>query len=99
MWKGPSLVRPPVVDIPARPIVAIAALKQLPGVGWCDGRRPHGETQCAQSGCDCRLVKHHAYEFHASVAFVALEDIDFESAFEKLCPGDAYSFARFLIFS
>jgi hypothetical protein len=32
------------------------------------------------------------------VAIVALEDIDFECAFEKLCPRDAFSFARFLFF-
>ncbi|MEY3901046.1 MAG: hypothetical protein RL189_352, partial [Pseudomonadota bacterium] len=70
MWKGPSLVWPPVVDIPARPIVAIAAIKQLPGAGWCNGRRPHGETQCAQRCCDGGLVKHDAYEFHAPAAFV-----------------------------
>jgi tRNA(His) 5'-end guanylyltransferase len=36
------------------------------------------------------LVKHHTYKLHASAAFIALEDIDFESAFEKLCPGDAF---------
>jgi len=32
------------------------------------------------------LVKHHGYEFHAPAAFITLEDVDFESAFEKLCP-------------
>ena len=33
MWKGPSLVGPPVVDIGSRPIVAIVATLQLPGSG------------------------------------------------------------------
>jgi len=88
MRKWPSLVGPAGVDIPARPIVAIVAIEQLPGAGGCDGRRPDGQTQCAQSGCDCRLVKHDAYEFHASAAFITLEDVDFESTFEKLSPGD-----------
>jgi hypothetical protein len=45
------------------------------------------------------LVKHHTYKLHASAAFIALEDIDFECPFEKLCPGDALSFAQFLIFA
>jgi hypothetical protein len=35
---------------------------------------------------------------HLSAALVTLEDIDFECAFEKLCPGDAFSFARSLFF-
>ncbi len=43
--------------------------------------------------------KGYAYEFHASAAFVALEDIDFECAFEKPCPRDAFSFARFRFFA
>ena len=30
-----------------RPVVAIVAIKQLPGAGWCNVRRPHGETQCS----------------------------------------------------
>ena len=37
------------------------------------GRSPYGEAQCAQSGCDCRLFKHHAYKLHASAAFITLE--------------------------
>ena len=98
-WKGPSLVRPAVVDICSRPIVAIVAIKQLAGAGWCDGGRSDGEAQCAKSDCDCRLVKHHTYKLHASAAFIALEDIDFECPFEQLCPGDVLSFAQFLIFA
>ena len=58
-----------------------------------NGRRPHGESQYAQSGCDCRLVEDQAYEFHPSAAHIELEYVDFECAFEKLCPGDAFSFA------
>jgi hypothetical protein len=30
------------------------------------------------------LVKHHTYKLHASAAFIALEDIDFECPFEQL---------------
>ena len=98
MWKEPSLVWPPGVDICSRPIVAIVAINQLPGACWCNGSRPHGETKCAQRCCYGGLIKHEAYEFHASAAFVAFEHVDSESAFEKLCPGDAFSFARFLLF-
>ncbi|MEY2986718.1 MAG: hypothetical protein RJB13_239 [Pseudomonadota bacterium] len=89
-WKGPSLVRPAVVDICSRPVVVIVAIKQLAGAGWCDGTSPHRETQCAQRCCDGGLIKHNAHEFHAPAAFVAFEHVDFESAFEKLCPGDAF---------
>ena len=96
--EPPLLVGPVVVDICSRPIVVIVATLQLPRAGWCNGRCPHGESQCAQRCFDCWLGEDHAYEFHASDAFVTLENIDFESAFEKLCPGDAFSFVRFLFF-
>jgi hypothetical protein len=45
------------------------------------------------------VVKQHAYKLHASVAPAALEHIDFESAFENLGPGNAFSFWRFLFIS
>ena len=61
-------------------------------------KSPDGDAQCAQRCCYGGLVKHHAYKLHAPAAFITLEDIDFERAFDKLCPGDAFSFARFLVF-
>ena len=99
MRKGRlSLVGPTVVHIYSRPIVAIAAIKQLSGEGWCNGRRSHGESQRTECGCDGERVKHHSYKLHASTAFVTLENIDFECALEKLSPGDAFSTAGLFYF-
>ena len=89
------LVRPAAAHICFGPIVA--ATLQLPGAGWCNGRRPAGETQCAQRCCDGGLVKHNAHKLHSSAAFITIEHVDFESAFEELCRGDAFSFAGLLL--
>lgn len=56
------MVRPAVVDVCSCPIVAIAAIEQLPGAGRYSRRRPHGEPQCAKRCCHGGFVKDHANE-------------------------------------
>ena len=59
------------------------------------------QSKLKKNQCKCRSLcsqQRHGRR-QQSAAFITLEDIDFKSAFEKLCPGDAFSFAGFLFFA